>query len=183
VYSPYRHPDGQTIGLEAGNGQEGVDLTWVWADGARIGLRKGRAGWDRLLMAIHPDGQEYLTAPHPTARAKALVRHRLGDDRPLEQLTAVDAFGDRDGRWAAEPGGYVTGDLIIAAGRGGHLLLQHTPLRLLGVIAYPDAEGRAVVGARDGSWLTLTYVRDGLGRLQRWRLATPPAQPAGDAPS
>jgi hypothetical protein len=68
-------------------------------------------------MAIHPDGQEYLTGPHPNARAKALVRHRLGDDRPIEQLTAADAFGGQDGWWTFEPGGYVTADLIVAAGR------------------------------------------------------------------
>jgi hypothetical protein len=164
--TPLQHPDGRTVGLDIGEGQDGAAIRWAHPDGGRIGLRVA-PGDDRCLAAVHPDGQEYLTTPHANNdRLQALARHRFADDRPIERLGSAAAFGPSE-QWG-HLAGYLTGELILAATVGGlrHLLVQRAPLRLLGEVAYPDRPPRSwPVAAHQGTWLT----RSSQG-LQRWRL-------------
>jgi len=171
--TPVQHPDGHTVGLSIGEGQDGAAIRWARADRGRIGVRFA-PGDDRCLAAVHPDGQEYLTTPHSNDRLQALARHRFADDRPIERLASAAAFGLSE--WWGHAAGYLTTELILAATSGGmrHLLVQRAPLRLLGEVIYPnvgelvDPEGQPrswPVAAHQGTWLT----RSSQG-LQRWML-------------
>jgi hypothetical protein len=181
--TPVQHPDGHTVGLDIGKGQDGAAIRWARADRGHIGLRFA-PGDDRFLAAVHPDGQEYLTTPHANNdRLQALARHRFADDRPIERLAsaaAFAAFGPSSQQWGHEAG-YLTSELILAVTYGGlrHMLVQRAPLRLLGEVIYPEV-GAAVcpeglcpegqprrwpVAAHQGTWLT----RSCKG-LQRWTL-------------
>jgi hypothetical protein len=182
--TPVQHPDGHTVGLDIGRGQDGAAIRWARADRGRIGLRFA-PGDDRFLAAVHPNGQEYLTTPHANNdRLQALARHRFADDRPIERLASAAAFagfGPSSERWGHEAG-YLTTELILAVTYGGmrHMLVQRAPLRLLGEVIYPDV-GEAVcpegqprrwpVAAHQGTWLT----RSSKG-LQRWTLLPHPAR-------
>ena len=171
--TPLQHPDGHTVGLDIGEGQDGAAIRWARADRGHIGLRFAPA-MTRCLAAVHPDGQEYLTTPHSNDRLQALARHRFADDRPIERLASAAAFGPSE--WWGHEAGYLTTELILAATSGGmrHLLVQRAPLRLLGEVIYQDVgelvdpEGQPrswPVAAHQGTWLT----RSSQG-LQRWML-------------
>jgi hypothetical protein len=169
---PVQHPDGQTIGLSIGEGQDGSPIRWVRADHDRIQLRFGPHDDDRVLVAVHPDGDEYLTTPHPGS-ADTLVRHRLADDRPIEELAAADVLRSDEG-WDLYAG-YLTDWLILAsifqAGRDSerHVLVQRTPMRLLGEVVYPgDQPPGWIVGPQQGTWLTVSD-----HGVHRWILASP----------
>jgi hypothetical protein len=170
-YDPVQHPDGHTIGLSVGEGQDGSLIRWVRADRDRIDLRFGPQQ-DRVLVAVHANGGEYLTTPH-SGSADALVRHRFADDRPIEELAAADVLGIEEGwDWSA---GYLTDSLILAStfesGRdsGRHVLVQRAPMRLLGEVAYPGDEPPGwIVGPQQGSWLTVSDYG-----VHRWILASP----------
>jgi hypothetical protein len=84
---PVHHPDGQTIGLFLGEAEDGgCELYWSRADRGRISLRHGRRR-DRILVDVHPGGDEYLTIPDIDAgAANELVRHRFVDDQPIDAL-------------------------------------------------------------------------------------------------
>jgi hypothetical protein len=102
-----------------------------------------------VLVAVHPDGGEYLTTPHPGD--DTLVRHRFADDRPIEELAAADVLGTEEGwDWSA---GYLTDSLILAGtfesgqDSGRHVLIQRAPMRLLGEVVYPgDAPPGWILG-------------------------------------
>jgi hypothetical protein len=180
--TPVQHPDGHTVGLGIGQGQDGTAIRWARAEHGRIGLRFA-PGDDRCLAAVHPDGQEYLTTPHANNDPlQALARHRFADDRPIERLASADAFAalGPSPQWWGHAAGYLTTELILAATDGGmrHLLVQRAPLRLLGEVSYPDVGNvrypedlypedlpRWPVAAHQGTWLT----RSARG-LQRWML-------------
>jgi hypothetical protein len=168
---PVQHPDGQTIGLEIGEGQDGSPIRWVRADRDRINLRFGPE-WDRVLMAVHPDGGEYLTTPHPSGADK-LVRHHFADDRRIEELDAADVLGPDEG-WDLSAG-YLTGSLILAStfetGQDSerHVLVQRAPMQLLGEVVYPgDQPPGGIVGPQQGTWLTASD-----HGVHRWILASP----------
>ena len=167
---PVLHPDGQTIGLSIGEGQDGSPIRWVRAHRDRIEPRFGPE-WDRVLTAVHPDGDEYLTTPHPSG-ADTLVRHHFADDRPIQQLAAADVLGAYQG-WDLSAG-YLTDSLILASsfetGRDSerHVLVQRAPMRLLGEVAYPGgAPPGWIAGAQQGTWLTV-----GDHGIDRWILAS-----------
>jgi hypothetical protein len=168
------HPDGQTIGLSIGEGQDGSPIRWVRAHRERIDLRFGPPDENRVLMAVHPGGDEYLTTPH--SGADTLVRHRFADDRPIEELAAAEALGS-DERWDFDAG-YLTDALIVAStfeigGQDGgrHVLVQRAPMRLLGEVVYPGDEPTGwIAGPGQGTWLTV-----GDHGIDRWILANPAA--------
>ena len=168
---PVPHPDGQTIGLSIGEGQDASPIRWVRAHRDRIELRFGPPDEDRVLVAVHPDGDEYLTTPH--SGDGPLVRHRFADDRPIEQLAAADVLGTEEGwDWSA---GYLTDSLILAStfesgqDRGRHVLVQRAPMRLLGEVVYPGDEPQGlIVGPQQGTWLTVSD-----HGVHRWVLARP----------
>lgn len=107
---PVQHPDGQTVGLSVGEGQDGSLMRWARAHRGQIELRFGPD--DRVLVAVHPDGDEYLATPHPGSTHQ-LTRHRFVDDRPIERLAAADALG-ADQAWDLSAG-YLTDTLILGS--------------------------------------------------------------------
>ena len=168
---PVSNPDEQTIGLSIGEGQDGSLIRWVRAHRDRIELRFG-PDENRVLVAVHPDGGEYLTTPH-SGSADTLVRHRFADDQPIEKLAAADVFGSEEG-WDLSAG-YLTDSLILASSfetgwdSGRHVLVQRAPLRLLGEVVYPgDGPPGWSVRPQQGTWLT---VND--HGVHRWILAGP----------
>jgi hypothetical protein len=175
---PVHHPDGQTIGLFLGEAEDGgSELYWARADRGRISLRHGRCH-DRILVDVHPGGDEYLTIPDIDAgAANELVRHRFVDDQPIDALAlpGTDAVGEEV--WWDDDAGYLTDELILAGATGPdqdvHVLVQRQPLRLLGNIAYPSGDPPGWLRcSRDGDWLTV-----GSERIQRWLLPDQPAPP------
>jgi hypothetical protein len=165
-YEPFYHPDGQTIGLSIGQGQDASLIRWARASRGRIELRFTRS-IDRVLVDVHPSGREYLTIPSGNTRADDLVRHRFVDDAAIDGLSAWDTF-PFGGEWDFVAG-YLTDDLILAgvAPSQRHVLVQRAPLRLLGTMEYPgdDAPG-GFVSSDAGTWLT---VGDD-GKMIRWLL-------------
>ncbi len=152
---PLYHPDGRTIGLDIGEGQDGSLIRWARADRGRIQLRLVQS-FDRTLVDVHPTGVEYLSTPHDNTPADELVRHRFVDDTPLEGLSAWDVFPFGD-EWAAFAG-YLTEELIVAGKEPSeeHVLVRRAPLGLLGTISYPAGTTPGWIrAARGGSWLTL----------------------------
>jgi hypothetical protein len=125
-----------------------------------------------VLIALHPDGDEYLTTPHPGS-ADTLVRHHFADDRPVEALAAADTIGADKG-WDLSAG-CLTDTLILASTvetgqhNGRHVLVHRAPMRLLGEVVYPDDEPPGwIVGPHHGTWLTISD-----HGVQRWTLAGP----------
>jgi hypothetical protein len=170
---PVHHPDGQTVGLSIGEGQDASPIRWVRVHRDRIDLRFGPPDNDRVLVAVHRDGGEYLTTPHlDSGAADTLVRHRFADDLPIEELAAADVLGS-DERWDLYAG-YLTDSLILASifetGRDGgrHVLVQRAPMRLLGEVVYPGDEPPGwIIGPQQGTWLTVTD-----HGVHRWILAS-----------
>jgi hypothetical protein len=168
--TPLRHPDGHTIGLSIGEGQDGSYIRWAHADEGRITLRTAPTN-DRTLVGVHPAGQEYLTSPHSKGTDE-LRRHRFADDQPIDRLPAPDqGVGDS---WDYTAG-YLTEELILA-----HLyesdedvLVRRRPLQPIATVVYPCGAwlGRwSATGT--GEWLTI-----GPQGIQRWRLPTPLSAP------
>ncbi|HEU5318842.1 MAG TPA: hypothetical protein VFX49_22195, partial [Chloroflexota bacterium] len=162
---PVHHPDGDTLGLSIGEGQDGSPIRWVRPardhDGqpgssVRIDLRFA-PGDDRVLMDVHPAGHEYLTTPHGSGSWE-LIRHRFADDAAIEKLAAPTEFSEED-RWDLYAG-YLTEDLILASTSDGeserHLLVERQPMRLVAAVDYPfDEQAGAFNSPRRGRWLTV----------------------------
>jgi hypothetical protein len=166
--APLYHPDGRTIGLEIGEGQDGALIRWMRADRGRIQLRLVPS-IDRILVAVHPSGAEYLSTPHDCFPGDELVRHRFVDDSPIERLSAWEVFPF--GGWWAFDAGYLTDELIVAGMEPSerHVLVRRAPLGLLGTIAYPAGSTPGwLVAAGGGTWLTVND--DGAARWTMPRL-------------
>jgi hypothetical protein len=183
---PIRHPNGQSIGLSLGEIEGGgSDRYWAWVDQGRIGLRHA-PGRYRILVDVHPGGDEYLTTPDISANAaNKLWRHRFVDDHPIDKLPlSASAEGEEDtdeDSWD-DDAGYLSDELILASATQPerHVLVQRQPLRLLGSVAYPggaDPPGW-LRAPRDGSWLTV-----GAQGVQRWLLPDQPAPANQSMPS
>jgi hypothetical protein len=180
---PFHHPDGQTIGLELAEGQDGCAIRWVRSAGGRIQLRCA-PGFDRVLADLHPSGQEYLTTPHGTAGgADELLRHRFDDDRVIARLPAAVALPLAD-EWASQEGwfycaGYLTDELLLAGVQSDsdewHALVRRSPMSLLGRVDYgPTVWPGWFEHPQAGTWVTRC------GRtIQRWKLAEDPSERFG----
>jgi len=68
------HPDGETVGLSIGEGQDRAVTCWAKRARDGIDLRTARFD-DRILVDIHPGGSEYLTTPHGSCEEYASTRH------------------------------------------------------------------------------------------------------------
>ena len=174
--SSVHHPDGETIGLDIGEGQDGSPFRWVKPVYEQDGGSAGRVridvrfapGIDRVLADVHPEGQEYVTTPHGFG-SQELIRHRFADDAPIEKLAAPTEFSEED-QWDYYAG-YVTDELILASTSDGdgerHLLVEREPMRLAAVVDYPLQKAPGpFFSARNGHWLTV----DRSYALHRWRL-------------
>lgn len=180
--TPFHHPDGQTIGLDLPEGQDGCAIRWVRPAGGRIQLRCA-PGFDRVLADLHPSGQEYLTTPHPMGDDE-LVRHRFDDDHGIDRLPAAVALPVTD-EWGATPdgwhdcAGYLTDELILAGVQSDfdewHALVRRSPMSVLGRVAYdPPWWPGWFEPPQAGTWVTT------LGRrMQRWELAEYPSERFG----
>jgi hypothetical protein len=140
---PLHHPDGRTIGWSIGEGQDRVLIRWSSLAGGRMELRLMRDE-DRILIAIHPNGSEYLTTPHSSG---PIQRHRFVDDAVIGGL---DSSGDMRWDFAA---GYLDANRILASIRNdddeGLLLADRDPMT---ITARVISEGSA------NAWPTLTWV-------------------------
>jgi hypothetical protein len=142
---PIHHPDGRIIGWSIGEGQDRVLIRWSsWVDG-RMQLRLP-LDEDRVLVAIHPAGGEYLTTPHTEGPVE---RHRLDDDRVIDRLDP-----HQDGSWDfAFTAGYIDADHILASTQSddeeGLVLIDRDPMRVVGNVI---PEGSA------NQWSSLTWV-------------------------
>jgi hypothetical protein len=152
---PVEHPDRRTIGLSIGEGQDGSLIRWARPERGQIKLRISQS-IDRVLVAVHPTGTEYLSTPHGNTEADELMRHRFVDDVPVDGLSAWDTF-PFGGEWDLAAG-YLTDELILAGvvPSERHVLVQRQPMALLGTIGYPSASTPGwIVSPRTGTWLTL----------------------------
>jgi hypothetical protein len=186
-FTPFHHPDGQTIGLELPEGQDGCGIRWVRPAGGRIELRC-TPGFDRVLADLHPSGQEYLTTPHGNARgANELLRHHFDDDRVIARLPLAvtlppsDAWDAQD-RWEQWDycAGYLTDDVILASveneSHHWHALVMRSPMGVLGRVDYGPTVWAPgwFLPPRAGTWVTI-----GRTRIQRWELAEEPSERFG----
>jgi len=170
---PYRHPDGQALGLNLWAGYDAV-LRWAQLVDGRIELQP--LPEPAVLCDIHPAGEEYLATPQDQAdQPLPLTRRRYPDGEVLERLPEWE--------WEAEAG-YLTGELLVAEvwrpdlpGRNRHMLLRREPLGVLGWIRYPDGDG-GLPGhfsrCREGRWLTVSD-----DAVECWGLAQSPSPMAG----
>jgi hypothetical protein len=172
---PYRHPDGQALGLNLWAGHDAV-LRWAKPADGRIELRP--LPEPAVLRDLHPAGEEYLATPLDKAdQPPPMTRRRYPDGRVLGRLAEWE--------WEATAG-YLTAELLVAEvwrpdlpGRNRHLLLRREPLGVLGWIRYPDADGGLpghLSRCRAGMWLT--FNDDG---VEGWGLAQPPSPLAGSS--
>jgi hypothetical protein len=121
---PIHHPDRRSIGWSIGEGQDRVLIRWSALVGGRIQLRL-LPDEDRVLIAIHPSGREYITTPHSTG---PLQRRRFEDDAVIDELDSPeDLFWD----FVA---GYLDAERVLAAIRTddeeGMLLLNRDPMKI-----------------------------------------------------
>jgi len=161
---PIHHPDGRTIGWSIGEGQDRVLIRWsiLMPGGMKLRILPDE---DRVLVAIHPAGGEYMTTPHSEGPVE---RHRFDDDRVIDRLDAEEG-----GSWDfAFTAGYIDADHILAsvgADDGeGLLLIDRDPMRVTGnVISEGSANAwSSLTWIGRGTWVT---VGDDVAEL--WRLA------------
>jgi hypothetical protein len=146
---PIHHPDGRTIGWSIGEGQDRSLIGWSSLEGDRMQFRL-LPDDDRVLIAIHPTGGEYITTPHSTG---PLQRHRFEDDAVIGRLDAQE-----DVLWDFVAG-YLDEDRILASIRTedddgeGLLLVSREPMK---VAAKVIAEGSA------NPWSSLIWIGRGM---------------------
>jgi hypothetical protein len=128
---PIHHPDGRRIGWSIGEGQDRALIRWSSLVGDRMQLRR-MPDEDRVLIAIHPSGLEYLTTPHSTG---PIERHQSEGDAVIDRLDPPDLPWD----FVA---GYLDADSILASTHAddeqGLLLVNRDPMK---TVANVIAEG------------------------------------------
>lgn len=184
------HPVDGSIYLDIGEGQDGSVILrgTAGADGeAAFGTYPW---WDRCLIDLAPDGQQFMTVDHGQADV-AFHHHPSGD---VLFTLPVEAFGyDPEETFVEWSGGYLTPELaVVTLGGEGqdekewfrHHLIDVRTGTLSGEIAVETANPYGLVPLGDGSWLT-----DGPdGTPVRWSRAPLPSSPPRpesqmDAPS
>jgi hypothetical protein len=157
------HPNGQWIGLCAGEGQDGSNVYW-----ARYGNSLDFMSLndpDRVLAAIHPDGTSFLATPHD---GQIVTIHSFPDGLQTAQITNEaledEELFDLDGCFVDAKTA-----LVKVAEDGRHCVLDTETLALQGHISYPSLAERGIVGGGDGTWLTLSWPE---GVLTRWTFSS-----------
>ncbi|MEU6164829.1 hypothetical protein [Streptomyces tanashiensis] len=173
------HPvDGSTY-LDIGEGQDGSVILrgTARADGAVEFVTY--PWWDRCLIDLAPDGQQFMTVDHAQADV-AFHRHPSGE---VLFTLPVESFGyDPEETFVEWSGGYLTPDLaVVTLGGEGqdeeewfrHHLIDVRTGTLRGEIAVEVTNPHELVPLGDGSWLT-----DGPdGSPVRWSHAPLPSVP------
>ncbi|MER6384999.1 hypothetical protein ABT274_34725 [Streptomyces sp. NPDC001127] len=175
----YVHPVDGSIYLDIGEGQDGsvVLRGTAGADGEAEFVTY--PWWDRCLIDLAPDGQQFMTVDHGQADV-AFHSHPSGD---VLFTLPVEAFGfDPEETFVEWSGGYLTPDLaVVTLGGEGedeeewfryHLIDVRTGT-LSGEIAVEVSNPYELVPLGDDSWLT-----DGPdGNPVRWSRAPLPSSP------
>ncbi|MFF5767025.1 hypothetical protein ACWD5B_04880 [Streptomyces tanashiensis] len=173
------HPvDGSTY-LDIGEGQDGSVILrgTARADGETEFVTY--PWWDRCLIDLAPDGQQFMTVDHGQADV-AFHRHPSGE---MLFTLPVESFGyDPEETFVEWSGGYLTPDLaVVTLGGEGqdeeewfrHHLIDVRTGTLRGEIAVEVTNPYELVPLGDGSWLT-----DGpAGSPVRWSHAPLPSVP------
>ncbi|MEU3604786.1 hypothetical protein AB0E83_04925 [Streptomyces sp. NPDC035033] len=162
-------PDGETVLLCVGMGQDGVLLYAGRRDGEAVAVRDLGEGLDRILLDVHPALPRCLTVEHGC--------HDLQLHAPDGTVLAErDAEGLGDGRRWDFAAGFAGPDAVVAVAETaggedgpGHWLLDGD-LRPLGPVAYPSRVTGCVRPLGDGTWLTHDRATD---TLSRWTRAAP----------
>lgn len=173
------HPVDGSIYLNIGEGQDGSVILrgTAGADGEAEFVTY--PWWDRCLIDLAPDGQQFMTVDHGQADV-AFHHHPSGD---VLFTLPVEAFGyDPEETFVEWSGGYLTPELAVATlgGEGQdeeewfrHHLIDVRTGTLSGEIAVETANPYELVPLGDGSWLT-----DGPdGTPVRWSRAPLPSSP------
>ncbi|MEV4680586.1 hypothetical protein [Streptomyces kurssanovii] len=177
------HPVDGSIYLDIGEGQDGSVILRgsAGADGEVEFVKY--PWWDRCLIDLAPDGQQFMTVDHGQVDV-AFHRHPSGD---VLFALPVEAFGfDPEETFVEWSGGYLTPDLaVVTLGGEGqdeeewfrYYLIDVRTGTLSSEIAVEVTNPYELVPLGDGSWLT-----DGPdGNPLRWRslLPSPPSHPEG----
>ncbi|MGW4472666.1 hypothetical protein ACWENQ_23630 [Nonomuraea sp. NPDC004354] len=154
-----RHPDGEHLLLDVGEGQDGTALFRGRLSGDRLDLV--RYPWDdRCLIALAPDGAQFMTVDHEQAD---VAFHAWPDGEVTLELP-VEAFGhDPDDTFVEWGGGYLTADtaVVTLGGEGDdeREWLRHWRVNLRTGRVEDELDGHAgnpyaLEPLADGSWLT-----------------------------
>lgn len=154
------HPVDGGMYLDIGEGQDGSVILRgaAGADGEMEFVKY--PWWDRCLIAVAPDGQQFMTVDHGQVDV-AFHSHPSGD---VLFTLPVEAFGyDPEETFVEWSGGYLTSELaVVTLGGEGqdeeewfryHLIDVRTGI-LSGEIAIEVTNPYELVPLGDGSWLT-----------------------------
>jgi hypothetical protein len=169
------HPEDGSIYLDVGEGQDGsVILRGAAGADGEVEFVK-YPWWDRCLIDLAPDGQQFMTVDHGQADV-AFHRHPSGD---VLFALPVEAFGfDPEEIFVQWCGGYLTPDLAVVTLGGEaqdeeeewfrYYLIDMRTGTVSGEIAVEVTNPYELVPLGDGSWLT-----DGPdGNPVRWSLSS-----------
>jgi hypothetical protein len=178
------HPVDGSIYLDIGEGQDGsVILRGAAGADGEVAFVK-YPWWDRCLIDLAPDGQQFMTVDHGQADV-AFHRHPSGD---VLFALPVEAFGfDPEETFVEWSGGYLTPGLaVVALGGEGqdeedwfrYYLIDVRTGTLRGEIAVEVTNPYKLVPLGDGSWLTDSPDGNPV-RWSRSLLPSPPPPPEG----
>ncbi|MFC0552741.1 hypothetical protein ACFFHJ_17785 [Planotetraspora thailandica] len=165
----YRHPAGEHLLLDVGEGQDGLTIFRGALDGSRLDLV--RYPWnDRSLIALTPGGDHFMTVHHEQTD---VAFHTYPDGDVTLELS-LESFGyDLEEAGVEYSGGYLTPDTAIVAIAGEtedeEEWFRHYSVDLRSGQIEGEFEGHAedpydVEPLGDGSWLTT----DPSGAPIRW---------------
>jgi hypothetical protein len=161
---PVLHPDGASVGLSLGEGQDGSLIFWGRLGGGGMDVRQV-AGRDRVLADIRPDGHQYLTTPHD---GDGIAAHDLATGRIVARCRGAYAFGpDQEFDFVA---GYLDQNVVIAGSweYERHVLLDADTLAVIGEVAFPaSAVHGPPITAGNRCWASNNWTT---GRTQLLRL-------------
>lgn len=158
---PVLHPDGASVGLSVGEGQDGSAIFWGLRDERGWRVREVVGDRDRVLADVRPDGQQYLTTPHAGG---GIAVHDRATDRVVARRSGEELFGpEQEFDYVA---GYLDQSLIVAGSREYErlVLLDADTLDVIGEVELPpDAEHGPPVTGGKRSWVTGNWIT---GRTQ-----------------
>lgn len=165
----FRHPAGEQILLDVGEGQDGSVIYRGALAGNRLDLV--RYPWDdRCLIALSPDGNQFMTVHHEQAD----VAFHVYPDGDVTLRFPVEAFEhDPDEVYVEWSGGYLTPDtaIVTLAGEGEdeQVWFRHYRVDLRSGQIETEFGGNSenpydIETLGDGSWLT----EDPSGHPIRW---------------
>ncbi len=158
----FRHPDGAVMGWAVGEGQDRAVICWTSIVDGRVEIRQAPTD-DRVLVAIHESGDEYLTSPHYDG---PLQRHTFATDAVVAECPT-----DAEDGWDFAAG-YLDADYILAATRreeeGSELtLLAREPFDVVDTVMHAGGINawRTLAWCGGGRWVTV-----GAAGVEMWAL-------------